>query len=167
MANAIFVKKAMWIRKLVVTSLTICSTADALARGFRYAPPITVQEEIGISPTLSVFSVGYFDPLRFANDDNFSVQREAELKHGRVCMMATLGMAFSDKEVIESLIHGSLPLQTVEPAIHALTPIHAAGILTICGILETQVFVQRDPSDMPGDYGLGFFGRRDKARHER
>jgi hypothetical protein len=33
--------------------------------------------------------------------------------------------------------------------------------------LETQVFIQSDPQDMPGDYGLGYFGRRDKARHER
>jgi len=40
-------------------------------------------------------------------------------------------------------------------------------IFVAVGILETIVFVQRDRRDMPGDYGVGFFGLRDKGRHER
>jgi Chlorophyll A-B binding protein len=150
------------------TWVVLASLIDAaLTRGFRRAPPLKIQEEMGISPTLSIFSVGYFDPWQLANDANFSVLREAELKHGRICMVATLGMAFSDKDLIHALINGDLPPIPAEPAIHALTRTDVVGMLVVCGILETQVLVQRDPQDMPGDYGLGYFGRRDKARHER
>jgi hypothetical protein len=151
----------------LLTCVILVSLADALSRGFRRAPPIKVQEEMGTSPTLSVFSVGYFDPLELANDANFSLLREAELKHGRVCMMATLGMALSNKDVVQALINGDLPPINAEPAIHGLTRTSAIGMLVVCGILETQVLVQRDQQDMPGDYGVGYFGRRDKARHER
>ena len=41
------------------------------------------------------------------------------------------------------------------------------GMLVVCGILETTVFIQRHPLDLPGDYGIGYFGIRNKARHER
>jgi Chlorophyll A-B binding protein len=148
----------------IATTVILFSHADALARGFRRAPPIKVQEEMGLSPTLSIFSIGFFDPLNIATDENFSVLREAELKHGRVCMVATIGMALSNN-VLFDLDVGDLALS--EPAIHAVTPTNAAEVIGLCGILETQVFVQRDPQDMPGDYGVGYFGTRDKARHER
>lgn len=148
----------------IATTVILLSLTDALARGFRRAPPIKVQEEMGISPTLSIFSIGFFDPLNFATDKNFSTFREAELKHGRVCMMATIGMALSNYALFDSDV-GDLALS--KPAIHALTSTNAAEIIVVCAILETQVFVQRDPQDMPGDYGVGYFGTRDKARHER
>lgn len=161
--------------------------------GFRRAPPVKLSEEMGISPTVSVLvsltntirnaAAGdadknndndppYFDPVGFATDDNFAYLREAELKHGRVSMLATVGMILSnggDQAILalarqEKLVPKLLPK---ESAIHDLTPFNVVKVFVICAILETQVFVQRDPQDMPGDYGLGYFGRRDKARHER
>ena len=150
----------------IAIAIILLSHTHALARGFRRAPPISVEEEMGISPTLAVFSGDFFDPFGFATDDNFSILREAELKHGRVCMLATIGMIVSnDGNVLMALIHGDLP--PTEPAIHALTPLRAAEVILVCGILETQVFVQQDPQDMPGDYGVGYFGIRDKVRNER
>eukprot|EP00586_Coscinodiscus_wailesii_P020749 CAMPEP_0172515858 /NCGR_PEP_ID=MMETSP1066-20121228/271472_1 /TAXON_ID=671091 /ORGANISM="Coscinodiscus wailesii, Strain CCMP2513" /LENGTH=128 /DNA_ID=CAMNT_0013297085 /DNA_START=245 /DNA_END=628 /DNA_ORIENTATION=+ len=41
-----------------------------------------------------------------------------------------------------------------------------AQIVFFVGILETKVFVQQSGNDMPGDYGVGYFGLVDKARHE-
>jgi hypothetical protein len=80
-------------------------------------------------------------------------------------MMATIGMALSNNALFVSSVRDLL---WSEPAIHALTPTNAAEVVVVCGIMETQVFVQRDPQDMPGDYGVRvYFGTRDKARHER
>lgn len=35
------------------------------------------------------------------------------------------------------------------------------------GILDLLLLVQGSPRDMPGDYGLGYFGVRDKGKNER
>lgn len=39
-------------------------------------------------------------------------------------------------------------------------------IFAFVGFLESRVFVQKNESDMPGDYGVGYFGLVDKSRHE-
>jgi len=41
-----------------------------------------------------------------------------------------------------------------------------ATLFVTCGVLETLVFVQRDAQAMPGDYGTGYFGIRDKGLNE-
>jgi hypothetical protein len=41
------------------------------------------------------------------------------------------------------------------------------GMMVVCGIVETFVWVQMDDQDMPGDYQVGYWGIRDKGRHER
>ncbi|KAG7350471.1 RNA-binding protein [Nitzschia inconspicua] len=40
-------------------------------------------------------------------------------------------------------------------------------MILICGIMETFVWVQLSPTDMPGDYQIGYWGVRDKGLHER
>jgi hypothetical protein len=40
-------------------------------------------------------------------------------------------------------------------------------MIIVCGIIETFVWVQADPQDMPGDYQVGYLGVRDKGLHER
>ena len=40
-------------------------------------------------------------------------------------------------------------------------------MIFVCGIMETLVWVQIDPQAMPGDYGTGYFGVRDKGLNER
>jgi hypothetical protein len=40
-------------------------------------------------------------------------------------------------------------------------------MIVVCGIVETFVWVQTDPQDMPGDYQVGYWGIRDKGLHER
>lgn len=155
---------------LILLSL---NPTNALVSGFRRTPPVKLSEEIGCSPTLSFFSKEpvFFDPLDFADDDNFAFFREAELKHGRVCMVATIGMLTFDGggSVMLSVIRDRhLPEELPKHlATDAFSPLNAIKVILVCGILETQVFVQQDDQDMPGDYGIGYFGSRNKARHER
>merc|ERR1711948_140624 len=53
------------------------------------SPLRAFESELGVQAP-----VGYWDPVGFAADgdaDTFKRRREVELKHGRVCMFATLG----------------------------------------------------------------------------
>merc|ERR1712187_537293 len=40
--------------------------------------------------------IGFFDPLELASDENIATFRGIELKHGRVCMLASLGIIVSE-----------------------------------------------------------------------
>ena len=148
---------------------------------FERSPP-PLFEELGLSPTWQVVLQRqnvYFDPAGIATDDNFAMLREAELKHGRVAMMATIGMIVGPNqgrdigEFISDYIlveNNQLPLRATTPhatAWEVLTPINVLGTFLVCGFLEIFVFVQLDPSDLPGDYGIGYFGLRNKGLHER
>lgn len=166
--------------------------------------PVSLQEELGCSPTLSKIlqlrqdEAYYFDPLGLATDDNFSRLREAELKHGRVAMITFVWswIAFvptiigertdididansdSDSDIIteDGLIStGRLVLDVLGqkqlPPLFELwqrwSPTEITKFVLICGILETIVLVQVKAQDMPGDYGLAYFGVRDKGLHEK
>jgi hypothetical protein len=48
-----------------------------------------------------------------------------------------------------------------------LSLLQVLPVMIICGILETQILIPRNPQDIPGDYGVGYFGIRDIGRHER
>ena len=166
--------------------LPIISKTNALSflRNKRRAP-IPLSEEMGTSPTLSY---KYFDPFNFATNDNFAILREAELKHGRIAMLAVIGNASGTDLWRASFENQLSPLSFVDPSelllspgknlsfedipvgLKTLTTIPLLGwiqIVAFVGILETRVFVQRNPSDMPGDYGTGYFGVRNKAQNER
>merc|ERR1712003_421219 len=41
--------------------------------------------------------LGFFDPAGFSKKGNIAGFRNAEIKHGRICMLATLGMIVSEK----------------------------------------------------------------------
>ena len=141
-------------------------------RGFR-APLIS--QELGCSPTLSfIFGTSkqpnfFFDPLQLANDNNFARLRESELKHGRVAMLAVLetmvvpflrSSSFFDPQASLALKGGFLPSIAQTRAVDYML------VLGTCGVLETFVFVQRDIRALPGDYGTGYFGLRDKGANE-
>jgi len=130
---------------------------------------------MGIS-RLPLFNNEFFDPLGLADDDNFALYREAELKHGRVAMLATLGMTlpdfFRDALVPDDVyLSRSLELrfQDVPCGLKALGVVPREGwlqILLAVGFVDLFVLVQRDNDAMPGDYNVGYFGLVDKARHE-
>ena len=137
--------------------------------------PISIADELGTSPT---FQNKYFDPLNLANEDNFASLREAELKHGRVAMLAVLGNTLPDlfrDQIVppETMLispSNNLSFQNIPSGLDALRVVPVFGwfqIVLLIGILESKVFIQRDEKDMPGDYQLGYLGLRNKARHER
>lgn len=95
--------------------------------------------------------VGFFDPLNFVKEDekNFRKFRTAEIKHGRVAMMAAAGA------VVQHYVR--LPgLQDVPSGLAALqsTPgqIGAAVLFAACGVMELYVWKQDDKKE-PGNFG--------------
>lgn len=143
--------------------------------GLNTQQPVSLQEELGCSPTLSAIfrkdseKPFFFDPLGFATDENFPRMREAELKHGRVAMVAVVGALVTtsaqEKDFLAFLTSGKTPriLQLVGEWDLAFI----IQFVVFCGILETLVLVQPTPQDMPGDYGIGYWGVRDKGENER
>ena len=140
-----------------------------------FRPP-SLSEELGCSPTISVLlgvSEGfYFDPLQVANDGNFARLRECELKHGRVAMLANLGVTVPPLlQELSQQQKWDLPIDwpsaSIVENLLQLDSLDYLRILITCAFLETFVFIQRDPQDMPGDYGTGYFSVRDKGLHER
>ena len=148
-----------------------------ILRPNKIKPPIPISEELGTSPSLNY---QFFDPLNIANEDNFARLREAELKHGRVAMLAVLGNTlpelFPDEIIPPCNFYLSpsqeLPFCEVLPptGITTLTTVPILGwvqIVVLIWFLETRVLIQRDARDLPGDYGTGYFGLRDKSKHWR
>jgi hypothetical protein len=159
--------------------LLISSCSCKLCFAFNNAP-LSVQEELGCSPTLSILFGGerqngednqhfFFDPLSLATDDNFARMREAELKHGRIAMAgvvcALVETGTREPDFGSFLLAGKTPpvLELVQDCTLETT----IKLLLVCGILEILILVQPTHQDMPGDYGLGYFGLRDKGKNER
>ena len=184
--------------------------------------PLSIEEELGCSPTLSVLKSSffpspsasttsineqqqqqlvYFDPLQLATDTNFARYREAELKHGRLSMLSVVVLSartywnelfsssttttatttivdISSDGIIENGVNGVAQTETdpdrmIIPSIYTTIveedswrTIDWVGFILFCGILEVLVYVQISPQDLPGDYGWGYFGERNKGKHE-
>jgi len=147
--------------------------------------PTPISDELGTSPT---FQYRLFDPLNLATEANFAQYREAELKHGRIAMLAVLGnvlpgLVIRQQEQQEGWsvlappqspillsVSQDLAFRDVPIGLKAIAAVPSVGwlqIIVAVGVLETMVFVQRSRKDMPGDYGTGYFGLRDKGLHER
>jgi hypothetical protein len=198
--------------------------------------PIPIDKELGCSPTLTVLFGGlverinyqqsrdddadsllYFDPLNLATESNFAYYREAELKHGRVCMVSAVacilqtvyknkGMLLSsilqrpqEDLTVANLVDSTTKATTdaievtataqenafmsfptvvlseillvTKPSVVSLlsgwTLTDYIRMFLVCGYIELFVWVQQDPTDMPGDYQVGYFGVRNKGFHER
>ena len=140
--------------RLIISILGLLSKSG---KGFR--PPL-LSEELGCSPTLSLL-LGrpdgfFFDPFGLATDANFARLRECELKHGRISMLAILGVTLPPllqlfgKELLD-ISARDLPSASIVENLSAMAPIDYINIIVTCGFLESFVFIQRDPKDMPGD----------------
>jgi len=138
--------------------------------------PLSCSDELGISG--GIFGDKLFDPLQLATDENFVRYREAELKHGRVAMLATIGMIFPEildtknTIIVNKLLGliGQPSLKTVPVGIQAFVEIHIAGwlpMIALIAILELFILKQRSKMALPGDYGTGFLGLHDYGKHEK
>jgi light-harvesting complex I chlorophyll a/b binding protein 4 len=115
-----------------------------------------------------------FDPLGFS--DSFDVRwlREAELKHGRVCMLATLGFASEQYFTFPDM----LGTPDANEAIYTAPPAAMAGLLVAAGFIESSVYngklsmldmfqgegANRAPGDL--NFGNSFLPKTDAERKE-
>jgi hypothetical protein len=128
---------------------------------------------------------GLFDPWGIAArvpQGKLLFFREAELKHGRVCMLAILGLVMAENHVFIPLLGNDIPKDT--PAYLLGTPfivektVNQFWPLAILGLFAEELRHENDfkkdiydgkrlPSDgLPGDYGWDPLGFRPKSAKE-
>lgn len=104
-------------------------------------------EQVGVTAPL-----GYFDPLGFSKmglESDFRNFRTAEIKHGRVAMLATVGAVVQHYVKFPGFENVPAGMDAVE------TPPGTYGfgaLFLILGYLETTVWTE-DPSKEPGNFG--------------
>ncbi|CAE8612939.1 unnamed protein product [Polarella glacialis] len=98
--------------------------------------------------------LGYFDPLGYCtvgDEDGFRKFRASEIKHGRVCMIASLGLVGQHFAGTGGVVKGSMGSLLTE-----------SGVFGICVILVFSAFLElswpENPDKEPGNFGdpLGF-----------
>jgi len=123
-------------------------------------PPFNPATQIGAMAPL-----GFFDPAGFSkvgDKDGFRNLRSAELKHGRVAMMAALGAVaqhFIKFPGFESVPSGLRAVVT-PPGMYGF-----AALFALSGVLELTLWTQ-DPAKEAGDFGdpVGFGMYDDEMR---
>eukprot|EP00188_Purpureofilum_apyrenoidigerum_P002360 Plantae.Rhodophyta-Purpureofilum_apyrenoidigerum.ctg24580.p1 GENE.Plantae.Rhodophyta-Purpureofilum_apyrenoidigerum.ctg24580~~Plantae.Rhodophyta-Purpureofilum_apyrenoidigerum.ctg24580.p1 ORF type:complete len:237 (-),score=45.92 Plantae.Rhodophyta-Purpureofilum_apyrenoidigerum.ctg24580:121-735(-) len=92
-----------------------------------------------------------FDPLYLSENINLDYSRAAELKHGRICMLAVLGF------VVQELVHlPGPPFQESNPIL-AIGRVPTAGwiqILAFISAIEMATFKKQYDLETPGDLGF-------------
>ena len=120
-----------------------------------------VEDEIGV-----LLPTGFFDPLNLSKDidkQTFEQRREAELKHGRIAMLAVVGLIIQDYARLPGSIDiDGTSFESVPNGIAAVSSIPPLGwlqIVLLIGYLEAKGWQRRENST-PGDFGFGskFFG---------
>jgi len=129
------------------------------ARGRRFArfaeaaaappppPPFNPAEQLGVSQPL-----GYFDPLGFSkvgDEEGFHKLRCAELKHGRVAMLAAVGTVFQHFVKLPGFDKTPAGLAALKDGAGVLGFIF---LLPVVGILES-IYWKDNLSKEPGNFG--------------
>merc|ERR1712203_1086624 len=107
------------------------------------------------------------DPLGLAASGNlfdYKRRREVELKHGRVCMFATIGYMVPEYTRLPGFLSPSYGVKfaDVPNGLSAISKVPALGlcqIVTFAGFIEVQVYNEQINGE-PGNYGAGFLGIR-------
>ena len=110
-------------------------------------------------PAATVGMVGDvgFDPMGFSTWIDIKWLREAELKHGRVCMLAVVGFVFSSFFQLPGEVHAVSPVAAHDAAVKSgamqqlLMWISFAEIISFKAI--SQMMWEGSPR-APGDYGF-------------
>jgi len=109
-----------------------------------------------------------FDPFNFAGDDaqELYTMREAEVKHGRIAMLASVGWVVSeilDKPIARMfhlpaiLGHGDKVPSLLNGGLETISPVYWATVLGLAGGLEAWS-MSKDARALAGDYGFDPFG---------
>jgi len=114
---------------------------------------------------------GFFDPLGLADEgkgrkDKLYFYREAELKNGRVAMLATLSLLVTDKGGFHPFYEGAVPYAS--PVASHFTEAAATNfwpsLAVACGLAE--MFSYPDGTKQPGDLGFDPLGLKPKTDEE-
>ena len=108
---------------------------------------------------------GFFDPLNYCEDqpESFARRRAVERKHGRISMMAFVGIMVHNADIeFPGYISKSqqIKFSDIPDGIYGFSKIPAAGILQIfllTGLIELAWW---PASNYSGDYGIGFWGKK-------
>uniref|UniRef100_A0A7S1LLA5 Uncharacterized protein n=1 Tax=Alexandrium catenella TaxID=2925 RepID=A0A7S1LLA5_ALECA len=99
-----------------------------------------------------------FDPLGFSDTFDMRWLREAELKHGRVCMLATMG--FASQQFLT--LPGFAPAEDSLQAVYTAEPAGLAALLFFCGWAESSAYGGKitmldmfEEGREPGNLGFG------------
>merc|ERR1719235_1662841 len=130
-----------------VSAAAYPARAVALRASAAAPPPFDPAKQVGAMAPL-----GFFDPLGFSkvgDKDGFRNLRAAELKHGRVAMMAAVAAVAQHYVKFPGF-------ETVPSGLSAVTtPLGGGGVvvlLLLSGFMELSVWAQ-DPSKEVGDFG--------------
>merc|ERR1712050_52732 len=120
--------------------------------------------------------VGFWDPLGFTSDGDeaaFKRRRSVELKHGRVCMAATIGYIVPEYYKFPGYLSPSAGVKfaDVPNGLAALSKVPALGwvqIIFFTGIVEGGWGVGEDyKNGTPGDFGWKVITSDDPAEKEK
>jgi len=126
----------------------------------------------------------FWDPIGYCGGDctkeDFDRRRAVELKHGRICMFATIGMLWPDVfGKFDGYLSPSqnLKFADVPSGIAAISKVPLEGwlqVLLVAGLIETQLFKDQSLGGFaygkygePGNFGTGYWGRKIKDPAER
>merc|ERR1719453_2290072 len=131
------------------TAATDTATKDAAGKDAPPPPPppFDPSKQVGALPPL-----GFFDPLNFSkvgDKEGFRNLRAAEIKHGRVAMMAALGAVAQHYIKFPGFekVPAGLGAVTTAPGTYGF-----AALFVLSGVLELAVWTQ-DAKKEPGDFG--------------
>jgi len=128
---------------------TACVLATILASAAAFAPAATNSRSTSLAASqfeneAGVLSpVGFFDPAKLSagiDQETFDQYRLAELKHGRVCMLAVLGYVATETYHFPGDIAPGIPFDSIPSGYAAIAEISLLGWLQIIwtvGIIET------------------------------
>merc|ERR1712048_1111895 len=134
-----------------------------------------VKDMAGVSLPL-----GLFDPLGISTkvpEGRLLFYREAELKHGRVCVLAFLGILAAEKHFFIPALGGGVDADAaayllgtpyvMKTSVAAFWPAALAAVLAeewrrVVNINQDVFTMQNDPSFVPGDYGWDPLGLKPK-----
>lgn len=143
---------------------TVAAFAPLTTRPMRSAASLKMgyENEVGALPP-----VGFFDPLGLSKDidaPTFKNYREAELKHGRVAMLAIVGYIAQEFFRLPGVIDlDGTTFSSIPNGVAAIGVVPSFGwiqIFALIGFWELIGWEDRRASEEPGDFGTTLFGRR-------
>merc|ERR1712223_622823 len=107
--------------------------------------------------------LGFWDPVGFSKDgdlEKFKRRREVEIKHGRVCMLATIGYMVPEYVKLPGYLSPSMELkfEDVPNGLGALSKVPIAGWAQIFAFVGAIELGYNKQTGEPGNYGKGFLG---------